>query len=368
LRACLTGATGFVGGHVLRELLESGYEVRATYRDRSRLARLGGLEPQLVEADVLDAAAMRAAVRGCELLFHAAGLVASKPVDAVRRVNALAPRIAVEAAAAEGVRRVVVTSSVAGIGPVPPGDVGGEDDLYRGGGLGLTYPDAKHEGEREAIAAGARLGVEVVVVNPAYVLGAPIDRTQPGETSTRIVGNYLRGRLPAVVDGRTTIADVRDVAGGHLAAAERGRPGERYVLGGHDTGWPDLLRRVGELAGVRDPLVVMPRAVGAWARAAEALHLPLAISAEAMVLMAQNWCYSSAKAKAELGFAPRPLDETLQTTIDWYRELIDAGALDGGARSPLALWASGMRLADRTGALRAADALGRRAGRRLLAR
>lgn len=368
MRACITGATGFVGGHVLRELLEGGHQVRATYRDRARLGRLDGLEPQLVRADVLDPDAMRAAVRGCELLFHTAGLVASTPVDTVWKVNALAPRIAVEAAAAEGVRRVVVTSSVAGIGPVPAGEIGAEDDPYLGGSLGLTYPDAKHEGELEALAAGARLGVEVVVVNPAYVLGVPVDRTQAGETSTRIIGNYLRGRLPAVVDGQTTIADVRDVASGHLAAAEQGRPGERYVLGGHSTSWPDLLRRVGLLADVAHPLVVLPRGVGSWARSAERMHMPLAISAEAMVLMAQNWRYSSAKAKAELGYAPRPLDETLRATIDWYRELIDAGVLGGGGRSVLSMWASGMRLADRTGALRVVDAVGRRTGRRLLAR
>ena len=135
---------------------------------------------------------------------------------------------------------MVVTSSVAGIGPAPrrpAGYRGGR--LPRAGGSGLTYPDAKHEGESEALAAGARLGVEVVVVNPSYVFGAPVDRSQPGETSTRMIGNYLRGRLPAVVDAETNVVDVRDVAKGHLLAAERGRPGERYVLGGHDAGWVD---------------------------------------------------------------------------------------------------------------------------------
>ena len=160
-------------------------------------------------------------------------------------MNALAPRIAVEAAAAEGVARVVVTSSVAGIGPAPPGEVGTEDDPFRGGGLGLTYVDSKHEGEVEAFAAGARLGVEVVVVNPSYVLGVPVDRSQPGETSTRTIGNYLRGRLPAVVDGHTDIVDVRDVARGHLRAAERGRPGRALRAGRRRDrlGRPDRARR-----------------------------------------------------------------------------------------------------------------------------
>ena len=230
------------------------------------------MEVEPVKADVLDRAALRRAFRGCEVVFHAAGMVGSRPPELVWQVNALAPRIAVEAAAAEGVRRVVVTSSVAGIGPAPADRPGTEEDVYAGWGLGLTYPDAKHEGESEALAAGARLGVEVVVVNPSYVFGAPIDRSQPGETSTRTIGNYLRGRLPAVVDAQTNVVDVRDVAKGHLLAADKGRAGERYVLGGHDVSWVELMRRVAELSGVHHPLLVLPpRRAG---RAAELLRLP----------------------------------------------------------------------------------------------
>jgi dihydroflavonol-4-reductase len=367
LKACVTGATGFVGGHIVRELLDQGHDVRVVYRDKARLARLGGLEPDTFEADVLDRAAMRRAVRGYDVVFHAAGMVASTPVEQVWDVNGLSPRIAVEAAAAEGVRRVVVTSSVAGIGPVKRGEVGSEGDRYHGG-LGLTYPDTKHEGEVEALAAGEQFGVDVVVVNPAYVLGVPVDRLQPGETSTRIVGNYLRGRLPAVVDGGTTIVDVRDVATGHVAAAAQGRAGERYVLGAHNTNWPDLIARIAKISGVDYPVVVLPPEVGAFARRAEALHLPLAISAEAMVLMAQNWNYSSEKAERELDYVPRPLDETLRDTIEWYRELIADGVIGRGAHSGLAMGATGLRIADQLGALRLADGVGRLAGRRLLAR
>jgi beta-phosphoglucomutase-like phosphatase (HAD superfamily) len=184
----------------------------------------------------------------------------------------------------------------------------------------------------------------VVVVNPSYVFGAPVDRSQPGETSTRMIGNYLRGRLPAVVDARTNIVDVRDVAKGHLLAAERGRAGERYVLGGHDVGWVELLQRVAELSGVHYPLMVLPPEAGAAARAAESLGLPSAVAAEGIVLMAQNWTYSSAKAKRELGYRARTLDRTLRDTIEWYRELLDAG-LGGGRPSAMSLAAAGVRLA-----------------------
>ena len=366
MRACVTGGTGFLGSHVVRELAEAGHEVRVAFRDERRLARLGSSRYEPVAADLFDRAALRRAVRGCEVLFHVAGFVGSRPADRVWRINALGPRRAVEAAAAEGVGRVVVTSSVAALGPVDSDRIGTEEDLYRGGGLGLVYPDSKHEGELEALAAAARLGVEVVVVNPTYVLGVPVDRTQPGETSTRVIGNYLRGRLPAVVDGRSDYCDVRDVARGHLRAAERGRPGERYVLGGHDSGWVALVDRLAELSGVHHPVAVLPPALGPVARCAEALHLPTPIASEGIALMGLNWSYSSRKARGELGYRTRPLDATLSHTIDWYRELIESGTLRDGL-SPLSVGAAGVRLAGWAGLTGLAQAASRRAGRPLVA-
>jgi dihydroflavonol-4-reductase len=337
-----------------------------TYRDEARLVRLSGLDVEPCRADVLDRAALRRAFRGCEVVFHAAGFVGSRPAAQVWRVNALGPRVAVEAAAAEGVRRVVVTSSVAGIGPVPPGAVGDERQPFLGGGLGMTYVEAKHEGEAEAVAAGARLGVEVVVVNPSYVFGPPVDTSQPGETSTRMIGNYLRGRLPAVVDGETNVADVRDVAAGHLAAASRGRPGERYVLGGHDIRWVELLDQVATLADRHYPLLVLPPESAHAARLAERMRIPWPISPEGVVLMAQNWRYTSAKAKRELGYKPRALSVTLRDTVDWYLELIEAGAFDGGASS-MSVAATGVRMAGRVGLLRPLRAAESIVGRRLVA-
>jgi len=368
MKVCITGATGFVGGHVARLLAERGDDVRATYRDETGLSRLGALGLEPVKADILDRAAMRRALRRCDLVFHTAGYVASNPAARVWEVNALGPRVVVEAAAAEEVGRVVVTSSVSAIGPVPPGDVGTEADPYRGGGLGLTYVDAKHEGEVEALAAGVRTGVEVLAVNPAYVLGVPVDRSHTDMTSARIIGNYLRGRLPGVVDGQVNIVDVRDVAAGHLAAAAKGNPGERYVLGGHNLGWVELLTRVGELSGVHTPLAVVPPELAALARRAEDLGIPMTVSAEGMMLMAQNWSYSSAKARRELGYRPRRLDTTLRDTIGWCRELIDTGALGQGRRSTLSLAAAGLRMADGLGLLTGVRLAERYVGRRLVTR
>ena len=362
----VTGATGFVGGHVARELVERGDRVRVAFRDPARLGRLGGLDVETMRADVLDRAALRRAMRGCELVFHTAGFVGSRPPDRLWQVNALAPRVVVEAAAAEGVRRVVHTSTVAAVGTAPHGDVADEDHVYRGGEFGLAYGDSKHEGEVEALAAGARLGVEVVVVNPSYVLGVPVDSSQAGETSTRVIGNFLAGRLPAVVDGATNIVDVEDVAGGHLLAADAGEPGERYILGGYNLAWVELIDRLALASGVRRPIIVLPREAGTVARAQAELGVRWPIAPEAFALMAQNWRYSSRKAKRELRYRTRPLDATIGRTVEWYEELHARGRFDPRGISAMSLAAAGMRLADRAGVIAGLRAAERYAGRRLV--
>jgi dihydroflavonol-4-reductase len=351
----------------VRLLAQQGHDVRATYRSPRRLERLGDAEVETVKADVLDRAAVRRAVRGADVLFHTAGYVAARPIDRVWKVNALAPRIAVEAAAAEGVGRVVLTSTAGAIGRAPDGEVADERMVYRHEGPGLVYSDAKHEGEAEALAAGARLGVEVVAVNPAYVLGVPVNRSQPGETSTRTVGNYLLGRLPAVVDGSTNLVDVDDVAAGHLLAAERGKPGERYVLGGYNVTWVDFVDRIADIAGVHHPLFVLPPEVAKAARVQLELGLPSPLAPDAFVLMAQNWRYSSRKARSELGYRARPLEQTLRNTVEWYQELIRAGAMRGRGASPLVLASVGVRVAERLGLARALKLAEPYVGRRLVA-
>ena len=364
---CVTGATGFVGGHVARLLTARGDAVRATYRDSARLGRIEGIVSEPVKADVLDRGALRRALRGCEIVFHSAGYVNSRPRARAWRVNALSPRLVVEAAAHEGVRRVVLTSTVAAIGTAAGDEVADESHVYRTGGPGMVYADSKHEGELEAVAAGARLGVEVVVVNPSYVLGVPVDRSIPGETSTRTVANYLLGRLPAVVDGATNVVDVEDVAAGHLLAAERGLPGERYILGGYNVAWVDLIDRLAAQSGIHHPLLVLPRDVAVLARIQAELGVRGPIAPEALILMAQNWRYSSRKAKRELGYKTRRLERTLGATIDWSRELIDEGAFAGRGISALSLAAAWVRGAERLGLATGLQTLERYAGRRLVA-
>ena len=366
MKTCVTGATGFVGAHVARMLAERGDDVRVTYRTAETLDALKGVKFRRAKADVLDYKAMRRACRGCEVLFHTAGYVGSHPLERVWRLNAHAPLIAVEAAAAEGLKRVVVTSTISAIGPANgrPADEGTD---YPENWTGLAYPDSKHEGEREAIEAGERHGIDVVVVNPAYVFGVPVNPNQRGENSTRTVGNYLRGRLPAVIDAPMNFVDVEDVARGHILAAEKGKPGERYILGGENLTWPGLIDRMAELSGIHLPVLVLPREVAWVSRVREAIGLPGMVSTEGYELMGQNWMFSSRKAERELGYRSQPVEETLTSTIAWYLELIETGMFDDSRGSNLSRMAGGVRAAGRLGLLRPLRLGQRVAGRRVLA-
>jgi dihydroflavonol-4-reductase len=365
MKVSVTGATGFVGAHVVRALAERGDEVRVAYRNPDRLVALKGVDFRRAKADVLDYRAMRRAVKGSEILFHVAGYVGSSPSERVWRLNAHAPVVAVEAAAAEGLRRVVLTSTISAIGPAD-GAPADEDNEYPEDWLDLAYPDSKHEGELAALDAGERHGIEVVVVNPGYVLGVPVNQDQPGETSTRTIGNYLRGRLPAVIGAPMNFVDVEDVAAGHLLAAERGRVGERYILGGENLTWPELVQRVADLSGVHYPVMVLPTGIARVARVREAVGIPGPMPAEASDLMGRDWRFTSQRAERELGYRARPLEETLQDTIDWYQALIANGAFGEQQSSNLSRMADGVRTASRLGMLTPVRVGQRLAGRRMI--
>lgn len=367
MKALVTGATGFLGAHVVRALAERGDDVRVSYRNPDRLDALRGVSYSRAKGDVLDYRAMRRALRGIDVLYHVAGYVGSSPVEQVWKLNAQGPVVAVEAAAAEGVGRVVLTSTISAIGLADGDGPADERTRYPKDWLGLVYPDSKHIGETAALEAANRHDIELVVVNPAYVLGVPVNPAQPGETSTRTIGNYLRGRLPAVIDAPMNFVDVADVAAGHLLAAERGQPGERYILGAKNITWPQLIDRVAELSGVRYPILVLPSGIRRVARVREALGIPGAISAEATNLMGRDWRFSSAKARRELGYSPCRLDDTIAATVEWYLELIESGAFSDSRGSGLSRIADSMQLASRFGLLIPVRVGQRLTGRRMIA-
>jgi dihydroflavonol-4-reductase len=345
----VTGATGLVGSHVTRLLVARGDAVRVLVRERSPLDELDGLEVELAYGDVLDRSSVRRAMRGVQRLFHVAGITSLRAsADRVFAVNVGGTRIVLEEALRAGVARAVHTSSVAAVGPAARGSTADEDQVFRAGRYGLPYVNAKHEAELEAMRLAAH-GLPVVIVNPAHVFGAG-DRHR---SSTELVRRFLCGSIPAYVDGALNIVDAEDVAHGHLLADERGEVGERYILGNRNFTLDRLFADLARLSGVEPPALKLPLAAAlALARAAELAPGRPAVTTVEVRASSLWWAFRSTKAKRELDWRPAHHEDTLQTTIDWYREREPARLKAPGTRQPLALRAAGLGLRTAGGMLR----------------
>src|SRR5215212_5116369 len=307
----VTGATGFVGSHVARALVARGDDVRVTVRATSRLERLKGLDVHTVVADVTDRRAVRRALRGVERVFHVAGTTNLRmAADDLFRINAQGTRIVLEESLRAEVERVVHTSSVAAVGPAPPGGTADERQVWRGGELGIPYVDSKHEAEVEALRIAAR-GLPVVVVCPTYVLGA-------GDThrsSTELVRRFMLRRMPA---------------------DEGGVPGERYILGNRNYTWDRLFADLARLSGVEGPAMRLPvSAALALADALGRMPGPTPITPMEIRSAAHWWTYRSTKARRELGWSTRPHEETVEATVGWYREREGGRLQRSGTRQAL---------------------------------
>jgi dihydroflavonol-4-reductase len=335
----VTGATGLVGSHVTRLLVERGDSVRVTMRARSRPENLAGLDVETVAADILDRQAMRRALRGVDRLFHVAGMTSlRKPADMLFRVNVEGTRVVLEEALRAGVQRAVHTSSIAAIGPPARHSTADETQVFRAGRFGLPYVNSKHEAEGVAMRLAAR-GLPVVVVNPAHVFG----RGDLYHSSTEMVRRFLRREIPAYVDGALNVVDAEDVAHGHLLADERGEVGERYVLGNRNFTLDRFFADLGRLSGVEPPALKLPLpAAIALASAIEAAPGTPAITVGEVKAASLWWAFRSTKAKRELGWKPSHHEDTLVSTIEWYREREPARLRAPGTRQPLGLRLAGL--------------------------
>jgi dihydroflavonol-4-reductase len=330
----VTGATGLVGSHLVRALLDRGDRVRVGVRASSRAENLADLDVERVACNVLDRRSVRRAMKDVDRLFHVAGLTSLRaPRERLLEVNVKGTRIVMEEALRAGVERVVHTSSAATVGPAPRGSTADESQVYSAGRYAIPYVDAKREAEVEALHHAA-LGLPVTVVNPGHVFG----RGDVYRSSTDVVRRFLQRRIPAYVDGALNIVDAHDVAVGHLLAEERGRVGERYILGNRNFTLDRLFADLGRLSGVEPPAVKLPLPA-ALMLAAAAGRMPgtppiTAVEARAASLW---WAFRSTKAKRELGWAPAHHEDTLEATIDWYREREAARLAPRGTRQPIAL-------------------------------
>jgi dihydroflavonol-4-reductase len=345
-KTLVTGGNGFVGAAVVRLLAARGDDLRLTLRRRSRLELLDGIDHQAVDCDVLDRPAVRRAMRGVDRVFHIAGLVSMRPADADRlfEVNVGGTRVVLEEALRAGVERVVYTSSVAAVGPAPPGETADERQLFTAGHLDIPYVNSKHEAEIEALRLAAQ-GLPVVVVNPCYVFGAG----DVYQRATAIVRRFLLGRIPAYVDGALNVVDVDDVARGHILADERGQVGERYILGNRNYTLDRLFADLARLSGVEAPaLKLSPTVALRLAQAAEAAPMRPPITVQEVRLASQWWTYRNTKAKRELGWTTAPHEDTLEATVGWYLDR-EGDRLDRARRTQPVLWkaaAAGMRAAE----------------------
>jgi dihydroflavonol-4-reductase len=321
-RVFITGASGLVGGALLDALRERGDDVVALARSEASAAAVRDRGAEVARGDILDEDALAAGMAGSELLFHVAGVNTMCPTDpaGMMRANVEGAAVAVRAAARAGVGRVVYTSSAASLGEVE-GTVGSEASPHRGSYLSL-YEQSKHQGEQAAFAAARESGAELVSVNPSSVQG-------PGRTggTGKILIAYLNGKLKAFVDTRLSLVDIRDCTAGHLLAAERGVPGERYVLNGATLTSLEALAIISSLTAIteRPRILPAPVAVGAGAvveGAFRAMRRKPPVCREMVRTMLHGHNYDGSRATRELGLQYTPIRETLSATVAWA---VDAG-------------------------------------------
>jgi dihydroflavonol-4-reductase len=323
MRALVTGATGFVGSAVARALSRAGWQVRALARAGSDRRNLTQLTVEIATGDLLDRASIREALRDCDALFHVAAdyRLGTRHAQQIYRTNVEGTRNMLDAAAQMKIGRIVYTSSVATLGLPADGSPGSEDTVVALSDMVGHYKRSKFLAE-QLVRDYARAGAPVIIVNPSTPIG-PGD-LKPTPTG-RLVVDAALGRMPAYVDTGLNIVHVDDVAAGHLRALERGRIGERYVLGGENMTLREILIHISRLAGRKPPSIRLPHAV----------LLPLALVSEALahltgrdaratvegVRMARKrMYYSSDKAVRELGYGWRAPTAAFEDAIAWFRD------------------------------------------------
>jgi dihydroflavonol-4-reductase len=349
VKACVTGAAGFIGSHVVRQLVDAGAEVRALHQPHEDLRNLEGLDVELVPGDVTDPASVRRLVAGCDRVFHLAAIYAlwTRRPERMREVNVEGTRHVLEASLAAGVERVVYTSSIAVFGGQGAERDATEESPFRLGTTGDLYSRTKHESHAVALDFAKRL--DVTIVAPC----GPIGPNDVGPTPTgRILLTALEMPFLVVVDSATNFVDVRDVAAGHLLAAERGRRGETYLLGAENWQLADIARAALEARGLDKPVLEVPYAIARLGGAAmlawteRVAHKPPLFTPAAVEIAKLGLRARTDKAERELGFAPRPVRTAVKDALTWFED-------NGYVRKPRTLRSSvrylGGRLLSRRG-------------------
>jgi len=315
--AFVTGASGFLGWHVARVLIERGYHVRGLAR---RPGSIGDPEIEEAAGDLRDAESLRRAVAGCGVVFHVAADYRLWVRDAAEmyRSNVEGTRNLLDATARAGVDRIVYTSTVGCIGFVE-GSLGDETTPVSLEDMTGSYKRSKFLAEREAMAYAER-GLPVVIVNPTAPVGAhDVKPTPTGKT----ILDFMRGRMPAYVDTGLNVVDARETAEGHWLACEKGRPGERYILGGENLTLKEIFEKLSAITGRRAPGIRIPWLVayGAGAVSTSVARLtgkPPRAPIDAVRMAKKKMWVSVEKARRELGFSASPAERGLRHAVEWF--------------------------------------------------
>ena len=319
----VTGATGFVGSHVVSKLLERGEKVRVLVRKTSSMKNLQDLPVEVATGDLTDRRSVDAAMAGCRRVYHVAAdyrLWAPDP-SALYLNNVVGTRNLLEAARQAGVQRIVYTSTVGALGHAHNGRGADEETPVTLQEMIGHYKRSKFRAEAEVTAA-ARAGLPVVVVNPSTPVGAR--DVKPTPTGQMIV-DFLNGRMPAYVDTGLNLIDVEDVAAGHLLAMEKGEVGHRYILGHRNLSLKQILEILAKVSGRPAPRVRLPHAVALSVAAVStwASHVtrrPPLVSWESVRMSKRKMFFSSDKAVRELGLPQGPVEEALAKAVHWFRK------------------------------------------------
>jgi dihydroflavonol-4-reductase len=319
----VTGATGFVGSAVARALLARGRRVRVLARPNSDRRNLGGLAVEIAEGAMEDPRSLARAVAGCRYVYHVAAdyrIWVPDPAP-MFRANVDGTRDLLTAALEAGAERVVYTSSVATLGLVPGGSATEETPSSVDDMIG-PYKRSKFAAEQVARGLARERGLPVVIVNPSTPVGPGDIKPTP---TGRLIVEAARGQMPAFVDTGLNIVHVDDVAEGHLAAAENGRIGERYILGGENMALAEILAEVAQAVGRRPPWlrvphsVLFPVAIGAELAARATGRDPF-VTLDGVRMSRKKMYFSSEKASRELGYRSRPAREAIADAVGWFRD------------------------------------------------
>ena len=323
MKALVTGATGFIGSSVVRELLKDGVEVRVLMRKDSDTRNIDGLDVEKAYGDIRDSESVKSALKGCDTLYQTAALYALWAPDSkvFYDINVEGTKTVLNAALEQGLEKVVYTSSIAAIGAHGADSPANEEAEFNLWETGDHYTRSKYLGEVEAQKI-CKQGLPLVIVNPAGVIGVRDIKPTP---SGKLILDVLNKKMPGYIDGGLNFVDVEDVARGHILAAQKGKIGQRYILGNENMSVGDFFKLIGEVSGVKPPKLKIPYPIAivfgyGYQLVCNITRKPPVLTAPAVRIGSKYAYFDVAKAVNDLGLPQTPIKTTIEKAVNWFRE------------------------------------------------